>query len=347
MRVAVDVTPLHGTVTGVGQSVRGLLGALPDAAPDVEVVRYLLARRATKVPAGVLVRLWAKGDFLGGERFVPPSDVVHGTNFVVPPVARPSTLTVHDCWCAREPGRCPPVVEAAVQTVQRAVERGAWLHVTTEWGAQEVREVYGAERVRVVPLGVPPVPPAGPPPIDGRYVLALSTIEPRKGHESLVRAFASIAGDHPELKLVLAGADGPAVPDVEREIEAADLGERVVRLPYVDDETRAALLRGAWLLAQPSLYEGFGITPLEAMSVGVPVVATAAGAVEEVLGDAAVIVPVGDDDALADAIVRVAMSEDLQHDLVTRGHDRAAIYTWDACARGMADLWRTALAERG
>jgi glycosyltransferase involved in cell wall biosynthesis len=275
---------------------------------------------------------------------VPPSDVVHGTNFVVPPVRRPSTLTVHDCWCAREPGRCPPVVEAAVQTVQRAVERGAWLHVTTHWGAQEVREVYGAERIRVVPLGVPPVPPAGPPPIDGRYVLALSTIEPRKGHEALVRSFASIAGEHPELKLVLAGAEGPAVSAVEREIEKADLGERVVRLPYVDDDTRAALLRGAWLLAQPSLYEGFGITPLEAMSVGVPVVATAAGAVEEVLGDAAVIVPVGDDDALAAAILEVATDEDLQHELVTRGHDRAALYTWEACARGMVDLWRAAVA---
>lgn len=344
MRVAVDVTPLHGTVTGVGQTVRGLLGALPDAAPDVEVLPYLLARRATKVPAGVLVRLWAKGDFIGGDRFVPAAaEVVHGTNFVVPPVERPSTLTVHDCWCAREPGRCPPVVEAAVQSVQRAVERGAWLHVTTEWGADEVREVYGAERVRVVPLGVPPVPPAGPPPIDGRYVLALSTIEPRKGHDSLVRAFAAIAGDEPALKLVLAGADGPALPAVEQEIERAGLGDRVVRLPYVDDETRAALLRGAWLLVQPSLYEGFGITPLEAMSVGVPVVATDAGAVAEVVGDAAVVVPVGDDHALAEAIQRVADSEDLQHDLVTKGHDRASIYTWERMAEGMAALWREAL----
>src|SRR3954453_14420575 len=117
MRVALDVTPLLGVRTGVGQSVAGLLTALPEAAPDVEVVPYLLSGRARgtevraalppgtrslPVPAGVLLRSWARLDVPAADRWLSDSDVVHGTNFVVPPMRhRPTTMTVHDCWCVR------------------------------------------------------------------------------------------------------------------------------------------------------------------------------------------------------------------------------------------------------
>ncbi|MCU1373087.1 MAG: putative glycosyltransferase [Actinomycetia bacterium] len=316
MRVAVDVTPLLGPVTGVGQTVRGLLGALPDAAPDVEVARWELTRQAWPAPPSVLVRLWARVGRPRGDRWLPEADVVHGTNFVVPPTARPATVTVHDCWCARSPGDCTPTIAAATATVRRAVDRGVWLHVSTEWGAAEVRELYGAERVRVVPFGVPAVAEAGPSPVDGPYVLALGASDRRKGHDVLSKAMADVPG----VQLILAGSQS-----------------------WVDDATRAALLRGATALAYPSRYEGFGFPVLEAMSVGVPVVASAVGGVPEVAGDAALLVAPDDPGALADAL-RTAVGDEAERSrLITAGHARASSFTWEAHARGMAQLWRDAL----
>jgi len=316
MRVAVDATPLLGAVTGVGQSVRGLLGALPAAAPDVDVVRWELTRRAWPVPPSVLVRLWARIDWPPGDRWLPDADLVHGTNFVVPPTRRPATVTVHDCWCARNRSACDPTVAAATDTVRRAVDRGVWLHVSTEWGAAEVRSVYGAERVRVVPFGVPAVADADAPPVDGPYVLALSARDHRKGIDVLEAAMAHMSG----VELVISAANG-----------------------WGDDVTRAALLRGATVVAYPSRYEGFGFPVLEAMSVGVPVVASAVGGVPEVAGDAALLVPADDVAALADAL-RTAIEDDAERArLIAAGHARAAQFTWDAHARGMAQLWRDAL----
>jgi glycosyltransferase involved in cell wall biosynthesis len=316
MRVAVDVTPLLGRVTGVGQSVRGLLGALPGAAPDVSVVEWELTRRALPVPPSVLVRLWARADRPSGERWLPGADVVHGTNFVVPPSRRPSTITVHDCWCQRSPGACTPVVAAATATVRRAVRRGAWVHVSTEWGADEAREVYGAERVRVVPFGVPEVAEAGPPPVDGPYVLALGGGGTRKRTDVLRAAMSAF----PDLQVVVTGEPPTG---------------------WVEDATRAALLRGATVLAYPSVYEGFGFPVLEAMSVGVPVVASAVGGVPEVAGDAAVLVPPDDVDALRAGLQRAL---DERGSLVALGRARAAEFTWERHAAGMAELWREAAA---
>jgi glycosyltransferase involved in cell wall biosynthesis len=319
MRVAVDVTPLLGAVTGVGQSVRGLLAALPAAAPEVEVARWELTRRALPLPPRVLVRLWARLDHPRADRWLPAADVVHGTNFVVPPVRGAATVTVHDCWCARFPRCCDPTIAAATATVRRAVARGAWLHTSTEWGAGEVRELYGAERVRVVPFGVPEVAEAGPPPVDGPYVLALGGSDHRKGHDVLREAMREVTRELPELQLVVAG-DGQ----------------------WVDDATRAALLRGATVLAYPSRYEGFGFPVLEAMSVGVPVVASAVGGVPEVAGDAALLVVPDDPGALA-AALRTAVTDDAERGrLVAAGHERVGRFSWEAHARGMAELWRTA-----
>ncbi len=372
MRVAVDVTPLLGAPTGVSQSLRGLLGGLAETEPDVEVVPYVVSGRAVlargsrsvgglrarplPLPAGLAIRTWGRLDHPTADRWLGSADVVHGSNFVAPPMRRrPTTATIHDCWCARHPQRCAPDVAAVPASVRRSVARGTWLHVTTEHGAGEVAEVYGArERVVVVPFGVPTAPPtaefgsrpvAPPAPVAGRrYVLALGALDPRKGLAGLVRAFASVAGADATVLLVLAGPDGPARAEVDAAI--SDLGpsaQRVHVVGEVDDGTRRALLAGATVLAYPSLDEGFGFPVLEAMAAGIPVVATSAGALPEVAGEAAALVPVGDDAALAAALTSVLTDEGRRAHLVAAGRVRAARYTWARTAAGMADLWRRAV----
>ena len=372
MRVAVDVTPLLGAPTGVSQSLRGLLAGLAATQPGVEVVPYVLSGRALRgreavvvagrpaqalpLPAGLAIRTWGRLDRPAGDRWLGAADVVHGSNFVVPPMrGRPTTATIHDCWCARHPERCSPDVAAVPAAVRRSLRRGTWLHVTTEHGAREVAGVYGEwERVAVVPFGVPVDDAedgaaahleALPPALAGRrYVLALGALDPRKGLAGLVRAFGHVAqGDH-DVLLVLAGPDGPARPGIDEAVAGlGSVGARVHLLGTVGDATRRALLAGAGALAYPSLDEGFGFPVLEAMAVGVPVVASTAGALPEVAGDAAALGPVGDDAALAQALSSVLTDEGRRANLVAAGRERAARFTWARTAAGMADLWRRAV----
>jgi glycosyltransferase involved in cell wall biosynthesis len=318
VRVAVDTTPLLNPLTGVGQTVRGLLDALPTVEPEVEVAPWQLTRHSMPLPPRALVRLWARVDHPSVDRWLPAAQVVHGTNYVVPPTRRPATVTVNDTWCMRHPRTCAPTIAAAVATVRRAVKRGAWVHVSTQWVADELRDLYGADRIRVVPFGIPPVLEAGASPVDGPYVLAVgSPTDPRKGHDVLERAMRDLPG----VELVQIGPDR-----------------------WVDEPTKAALLRGATALAFPSRDEGFGFPALEAMSVGVPVVATRAGAIPEVVGDAALLVPVDDADALAGALRTAIEDRETRGRLIDAGTARAAAFSWIEHARGMAQLWRDALA---
>jgi glycosyltransferase involved in cell wall biosynthesis len=116
---------------------------------------------------------------------------------------------------------------------------------------------------------------------------------------------------------------------------------RIRRLGYVADDRRRDLLAGARVLAYPSKYEGFGFPPLEAMSVGVPVVSTRAGALPEVTGDAALLVDPDDRDALAEALHQVLDDDRLRATLVERGHARAAEFSWSAAGDQLVALYRS------
>jgi glycosyltransferase involved in cell wall biosynthesis len=362
LRVAVDVTPLLGVRTGVYQCVEHLLGALPEAAPDIEVVPYVLSRaartrladlpegtRLLPVPAGVAIRSWGFVDQPRVDAAFDDVDVVHGTNFVVPPTRKPSSVTVHDAYCLVHPDECDPSVRPFDRVVRRAVARGAWLHVSTRSIEYQMLALYGAERIARVPFGVPAVPPAGdlPDTVTGPYILAINTIEHRKRHEHLVRAFRSVAAWDPELQLVIAGADGNAKDAVLKAIKALpeDVGRRVVLTGPVDSPTRGALIRRATVLAYPSSDEGFGFPVLEAMTAGVPVVASRVGGLPEVTSGAALLVPVEDDPgALVEALRRVVTDGALRARLRRRGRARVEAFSWEQHAVGMAELWRGAVA---
>lgn len=363
LTVALDATPLVGNRTGIGVAVEGMVRALAGRS-DLDLVGYGLTgagwhelREAlparvrparARLPAAVCLRLWSRVSFPNLEPWTGPVDLVHGTNFVVPPTRRAARLvTVHDLTAVHYPEMCTPTSLRYPHLVQRAVDEGAWVHAVSSFVAGEVIEHFGADpgRVVVVPHGInaprlPPGPRSDSPP----YVLALGTVEPRKDFPGLVRAFDRIAGIHPDLELWIAGPSGWGESQLSEARESARYGERVKRLGWVDD--RGDLLAGASLLAYPSLYEGFGFPPLEAMAAGVPVVATAAGSVPEVVGDAAVLVPPGDEEGLAVAISNVLRDEALRSELIERGHDRVRRFSWDACAAALNDAYGRVAASR-
>ncbi|HEX3946497.1 MAG TPA: glycosyltransferase family 1 protein [Acidimicrobiales bacterium] len=372
LRVAVDATPLLGHPTGVGAFCAGVLGGLAGR-PDLAVSAFAVSWRRrrlveTLVPAGVAVRQramparplhrsWARSEQPPLEWFVGPADVVHGTNFVVPPTRRAArVMTVHDLTTVRFPELCDGPTLAYPHLIRRAMDRGAWVHTPSRFVADEVVELLGADpaRVRAVHSGVPPLPPPDPgaagrylPAGTSRFVLAVGTAEPRKDLPGLVRAFDLLAADRPDLALLLAGPEGWGVDPLARAVERASARARVVRTGWVDDATLSGLLHSAEVLAYPSVYEGFGFPPLQAMAAGVPVVASRAGALPEVLGEAAELVPVDDPAALAASLAAVLDGPERRAELVALGRDRAGRFTWTACADGLAALYRDARDARG
>jgi glycosyltransferase involved in cell wall biosynthesis len=383
LRVALDATPLLGTRTGVGRFCAGALAALGALSVDggLEVSAFAVTwRRRHRLPAllpdGVEARqramparplhaAWAHSTSPVIERFVGDVDVVHGTNFVVPPTrSAVRVLTVHDLTPVRFPELCDPGSLAFPRLVRRAIREGAWVHTPSRFVADEVETEFHADpaRVRVVHHGVAGAfapesgseesgPPVSWPPVElprgaARYVLSVGTIEPRKDYPGLVRAFSVVAARDPDVALVIVGADGWGSEAFHQAVASSPARDLIRQVGYVSDDVLARWVSGASVLAFPSLYEGFGFPPLEAMAAGVPVIATQAGAVPEVVGDAAVLVPPGDVEAWADALQRVLGDTDMRAALVSRGRCRAAGFTWEACGSGLVSLYRDAARAR-
>lgn len=175
----------------------------------------------------------------------------------------------------------------------------------------------------------------------GRYVLYVGQFDPRKNMDALLRAFARAAEQDDELRLVIVGQLGKLAPFLHSALARAGTArERVVMTGHVDDAMLATLYAGAECLLHASLLEGFGLTPLESLAAGTPVVAYRAGAVEEVVADAGLLVDEGDADALGDALVRYLGDEALQTALRARARPRAAEFSWDRAAQDTLALYR-------
>lgn len=279
-------------------------------------------------------------------------DVIHGTNFVVPPVRGKATIvTVHDLAPLLYPHLCRPEVLVFPTLVRHAVEAGSFVHTPSEFVRGQVLDYFGIAPDRVVAIGhgvtplcaQPSIPPIATELAGHPYILALSTLEPRKGLRYLVQAFAELAPRYPDLRLVLTGQSGWGLDELLASLGASVLAGRILLPGYVAEDARSWLLRNAHVFAYPSLYEGFGLPPLEAMSVGTPVVTTTAGAIMEVVGDAAITVAPRSADELASALTRVIEDDELRESLIEQGYSRAARFSWDRSGEQMAALYARVL----
>ncbi len=299
LRIALDAAALLGPRTGIGQVTARLFEGLA-ARDDVELHGYAISRRGrddlagvlppgvvpatSSVPARAVHQLWARVPWPTIEHWTGPVDVVHSPNFVAPPAKVPVIVTVHDMTFVSSPELCRPEAAELVPLLRRALARGATVHTVSDHVADQVREFFGlaSERVVRVYAGVageelPGDASRGHTLAGGdRSVIAIGTIEPRKNLPSLVRAFDAVAADDDQLRLVVVGADGWGVDAYDAAVAAAAHRDRIVRLGYVSEQERADLLAGAAVLAYPSLDEGFGHPPFEAMRAGIPVVTTSA-----------------------------------------------------------------------
>lgn len=235
----------------------------------------------------------------------------------------PAVATLHDATNFVIPGYAPET-----QSIFRAAATHCSTLITDSRFSQgELARALGIPPERIVPihLGVdPPSPVAIAPALDTSsyepYILFVGTSERRKGVDVLIAALNRLKSRHPRLTLVLTGARGDAVDGTEP-ISVRELG-------FVDDRALITLYRHASVFAFPSRYEGFGLPVLEAMAHGIPVVTTNTTALPEAAGDAALYVPPDDTAALADAIERILLDEDLAASLRARGIARAQEMSW-------------------
>lgn len=292
-----------------------------------------------------------------------PIDVVHATSLGYPvATGRPFVVTVHDLGPITKPqyfsNTRPWVMK---KSLAQAVRQAAAIVCVSEATKAELLECVGTrveERVHVVHEGITPalllhggdvarspatgdLPPSGVP-----YVLATGKISPRKNIAGLMEAMATLTSEVPH-HLVVAGGDGWDFEGIYRTVDRLGLKGRIHFPGFVTDTELSALYAGASLYVHPSLYEGFGLTILEAMAVGTPVVTSNVSALPEVAGDAALLVDPGDIAAIAEAMRSVLLDDALSADLVARGLTRAATFSWQTAAEAMEAVYRTAIVSSG
>jgi glycosyltransferase involved in cell wall biosynthesis len=329
LRVGFDVSALALTRAGTARHIRGLLSALE--AKDVEVRRYGFGGRSrTVVPLRDLY--WYLGALPAKARR-DGVDVLHCPTHRAPTRSRvPLVVTFHDLAVLRHPETFNRWTQSysrwALPRIVRAARR---LIAVSEFTKRELLELLEVpeEKVRVIPNAVGEPFSADGEAAAGDYVLAVSTLEPRKNLSRLVEGYrrAGLNG----LPLLIAGARGWGAVKVE--------GAGVRWLGEPDDEELARLYRGARCVAYVSLYEGFGLPVLEAMACGAPVVAARTGALEEVAGGAAVLVDPLDPDAIAAGIGEAIERRD---ELRPLGLSRARVFDWPKVAQQTAEVYREA-----
>jgi glycosyltransferase involved in cell wall biosynthesis len=175
--------------------------------------------------------------------------------------------------------------------------------------------------------------------LPSRYILAVGNRQPRKNLPRLVQAFAGLAADMPDLTLVIAGQSGWQGSDVESAVRDRGIGGRVRFTGFVPDADLPALYSGAEIFCYPSLYEGFGLPPLEAMACGTPTVTSNTASLPEVVGDAAMTVDPTSVEQITFALKSLLESQDMRLDYARRGMARAALVSWERTARLTRDVY--------
>ncbi len=367
MIVSVDIQPAIGRRAGVGRYTHSLAEHLGEwiGADELKLVYFDFrgkgpplgpenkAQKAVRWwPRRLLQAGWKMLDWPPYDWFAGAADVYHFTNYIRPPLTRgKSVVTVFDLSVVRFPETMESRNLAYLGKKLGETLRNSDAVITcSTFTADELCELFPVSRETVfpIPLGVTEnmARPDGASIKSVRerlglvrpYLLAVGTLEPRKNMTFLVEVFERLNdfdGD-----LVLAGMRGWKYEPILERIRSSARSERIRHLEYVAEGDLAALYAGAELFVFPSLYEGFGLTPLEAMACGTPVVSSPAGSLAEVLADAAILVKTGEPDEWVEAVRRAVSDSGLRSDLASKGLRRAAGFSWRETARMTCDVYR-------
>lgn len=264
-------------------------------------------------------------------------DVFHGPNHFLPKTRVPTLLTIHDIAYYYMTVHGDGLDRILKQWTQQSMQRASMVTTVSNATREDcIKEGIDPNKIVTIYQGFEsntknnetPLPAF----IQSPYILFLGTLQPRKNVPFLVQAFAKVKHLIPH-RLVLAGAKAESTEEVEKLIVEHELQDRVILTDYISDEQRESLYQHADCFVYPSKYEGFGLVVLEAMSYGVPVIATNNSSLPEACGKAGVLVDDKQPDQLAEFLVQVSVDAELKRSLIEKGQEHAASFTWQACAK--------------
>ena len=364
MRVAIDARKLHDY--GIGTYVRNLITELARQDDDAEYV--LLCNTADCEELGALGRRFQPrvvraGNYSTREQWDIPwtlarsrVDLFHAPHYVVSPLTTCRfVVTIHDCIHLRFPQYLPSRAALTyarmmmgfsarrsqrVLTVSQASKDDILHYLRIP--ASKVEVIYNALDTRL----------AGEPTADevahvrerfqltAPFVLYTGNIKPHKNVDRLIEAFSQLrAHGFTDTKLLIIGDEISKYPNLRRLVHRHQLHQHVRFLGFVSDATLAVLYRLAAVFVFPSLYEGFGLPPLEAMAAGAPVITSNTSSLPEVVGDAAILIDPMDPGAISQAMARVLTDAPLRADLIRRGRERVHAFSWERSVARIREVY--------
>jgi glycosyltransferase involved in cell wall biosynthesis len=381
MRIGIDARPLSRQRTGIGNYIQGLVELLPRVAPQHDYLLYSNRSIDLPSPEGAFHHRidkafgWCPGSFwlLGRGAHLARRDAVDVfwvTDPILPPRIPTGVLkvvTVYDLvWL-----RCPETTTRYVRLVQsmcarKAVADADCVVVISRSTQDELIQSLGVprEKTKLVYPGVAeryrPQDQATAADyisrkygVPMRYMATVGTVEPRKNLKLLVEVLRILKSDGQlDCLLLVAGASGWKNSPLFRQIQAAGLTENEIRfLGYVPDEDMPLFYAGAQVFLFPTLYEGFGLPPVEAMACGTPVIASNSPCMPEVLGEAAILEPLTGPERFAAAIRRVLADDQVHETLRAKGIQRAQSFRYETSVKQLLEIFEKAsqpsLAEVG
>ena len=365
MRILLDYRPALRQRTGVGQYVHELARALVPALGEED--RLVLFSSSWKdrassaaVPGATLVDVripvsalnfawhrleWPPVDWLSGA-----VDVAHSAHPLLVPSRRGlKVVTIHDLDFLDHPERTDAEIrrDYPILTASHAA-RADLVVVVSEHTARQVESRLRIPRARMALCR-----PGAPPPVVNPFVerpgpiLFVGTVEPRKNLPMLSAAYEAVARRRTEVPpLLIAGKQGDQSAGILEQLRSAAPAGRIEYRGYVTDAERQRLYAEASMLVLPSLEEGFGMTLVEAMQAGVPVIASNRGALPEVVGDAGILVDPTSAAGVAAAIERLLDSPDERRHRIAAGRAQAAVFSWSDSAKTLMAAYRIAMTRR-
>lgn len=284
------------------------------------------------------------------------SDITHFFNYIVPPfVHGKKVVTIHDMVYKAFPETMNSKTRILLNlAMNKSMKRADVVVTDSEFSRSEIIKYFPQyrDKVEVVPCGVDcdmfkPIQDRSiiekvkaNHNIKGKYFLYLGTLEPRKNLTRLVKAYEILSRRKEDCPLlVLAGGKGWLYDEIFEEVNKSGLGDKVIFTQYIPGEEICPLMNGAEAFVFPSLYEGFGMPPLEAMACGTPVIVSGSASLPEVVGDCGLIVDAYSEESIADAMGKIADNEELRKQLSEKGIIRAREFSWKKSAEKLYTIY--------